>query len=161
MARLTGLGSFLAIAACVLGALRLAHVATPIAFPGTRPGPIEVASLDAAERRAGFAPLTPSYRPEALGSRPTSMQVTLSPYPMFFIEWRQAGQFLSLTQRRGGPRPPEPPLARPLSGFPESAWWMEGDRAHLVLRRDGFWIQIVTTLPPRDLRRLADTLTRP
>lgn len=161
MARLTGLGSFLAIAAVVLGALRLAHVATPIVFPETRPGPIEVASLDAARRTAGFAPLTPSYRPESLGSRPAVMQVTLSPYPTFLIEWRQAGQLLSLTQRRGGPRPPEPPLTRPLDGHPESAWWMEGDRAHLVLRRDGFWIQIVTTLPPRDLRRLADTLAPP
>lgn len=159
MARLKGLGSFVLIAAGVLGALRLAHLTVPLVFPETRQGPIAVADLDEARRRAGFAPLAPAYRPEALGAHPSEMTVTLSPYPTFSIAWQSDGHFLSVTQRRGGPRPLQPPLARPLEGLADSAWWMEDTRAHLVLSRDGFWIHIVTSLPPRELRRFADTLT--
>lgn len=159
MDRLRGLGSFVLIAAGVLGALRLAHVTIPAVFPETRQGPIAVADLNEAGRRAGFAPLVPAYRPEELGERPSEMTVTLSPYPTFAIAWKSDGRFLSVTQQRGGPRPAQPPLARPLDDLADSAWWMEGGRAHLVLPRDGFWIHVVTSLPPRDLRRIADTLT--
>jgi hypothetical protein len=143
----------------VLGGLRLLHVGVPAVFPETRQGPIAVASLDEARRRVGFAPLVPAYRPESLGEGPSATTVTLSPHPSFTIVWRRGDAFLTVTQRRGGPRPVQPPLARPLDGLPESAWWLEGGRAHLVLPRDGFWVEITTTLPPRDLRRLADTLT--
>jgi hypothetical protein len=159
MDRLTGLGSFVLIAAGVLGALRLAHLTIPVVFPETRQGPIAVARLDEVRRRAGFAPLVPAYRPEVLGEQPSEMTVTLSPYPTFAIAWRNAGSFLSVTQRRGGPRPAQPPMARQLEDVADSAWWMEDSRANLVLSRDGFWIHIVTSLPARDLRRIADTLT--
>ena len=64
-----------------------------------------------------------------------------------------------VTQQRGGPRPLQPPLARPLDNLPDSAWWMEDTHAHLALSRDGFWIHIVTNLPSRELRRFADTLS--
>lgn len=159
MDRLRGLWSFVAIAAAVLIALRLAHVAVPVVFPETLPGPVAAATLDEARRRAGFAPLVPAYRPEALGTRPSEMAVTLSPHPTFTIAWRNDGHVLSVTQQRGGPRPAQPAFARPLAGLADSAWWTEGPRSHLVLPRDGFWIHIETTLPPRELRRFADTLT--
>jgi hypothetical protein len=159
MDRLRGLPSFVAIAASVLGVLRLLHVGVPAVFPETRQGPIAVASLDEARRRAGFAPLVPAYRPESLGERPLAMTVTLSPHPTFTIVWQRGDEFLSVTQRRGGARPVQPPLARPLDDVPDSGWWLDGGRAHLVLPRDGFWVEIATSLPPRDLRRLADTLT--
>lgn len=159
MDRLRGLGSFVLIAAGVLGALRLAHHTIPAVFPETRQGAIAVGDLDEARRRAGFAPLVPAYRPEELGERPSEMTVTLSPYPTFAITWRSNGRFLSVTQRRGGPRPAVPPLVRPLDGLAGSAWWVEEASTHLVLSRDGFWIHVVTSLPARDLRRIADTLT--
>jgi len=159
MDRLRGLGSFVLIAAGVLVALRLTHYALPVVFPETRQGPIAVADLEEARRLVGFDPLVPAYRPEQLGVRPSEMTVTLSPYPAFAIAWRNAGHFLSVTQQRGGPRPLQPPLARPLDNLPDSAWWMEDTHAHLALSRDGFWIHIVTNLPSRELRRFADTLS--
>jgi hypothetical protein len=158
VARLNGFGSFVLIAAAVLGALRLAHLAIPLAWPETRQGPVVVASLDEARRRAGFAPLVPAYRPEVLGDRASRITVTLSPYRSIGVEWRTTAHFLSVTQQQGGPGPARPPLARPLSGVANSAWWLEGDRAHLVLSRDGFWIHIETSLPEGELRRFADTL---
>jgi hypothetical protein len=36
---------------------------------------------------------------------------------------------------------------------------MSGGRSHLILLRDGFWIELDTSLPERELRRFADTLT--
>jgi hypothetical protein len=56
--------------------------------------------------------------------------------------------------------PPYPPISQPLLDVPDSTWWMDGPRCHLVLARGGLWIEIETDLPPRDLKRLADTLTR-
>ena len=76
-----------------------------------------------------------AHRPEVLGEQPSEMTVTLSPYPTFAIAWRNAGSFLSVTQRRGGPRPAQPPMARQLEDVADSAWWMEDSRANLVLSR--------------------------
>ena len=54
----------------VLGVLRIAHVAVPLLFADTRPGPFVLRSLDEAQPRVGFAPLVPGYRPATLGEAP-------------------------------------------------------------------------------------------
>jgi hypothetical protein len=159
MDRVTGLRSFLVIAAVVFGLLRVVHVGVPLAFPETRQGPIALASLDDVRRQAGFAPVLPAYRPASLGERPSSMTLTYRPRPTFTVVWQQGDDYLSVVQQRGGSRPESPPLARPLEGVPDSLWWMEGSRAHLVIARGDFWITIVTSLPPAELRRFADTLS--
>jgi hypothetical protein len=158
MDRLKGLPAFAAIAIIVLAALRVVHVAVPAVFPETRQGPIAIANLDDVRRRVGFAPLLPGYRPESLGAEPVSMQVTLGSWPAFTIVWSKEDQYLSVTQRKGGPEPAYPPIGRPLTGIDQSTWWSAGSRHHLILQRAGFWIEIETSLPERDLRRFADTL---
>jgi hypothetical protein len=160
MDRLKGLLSFALIAAAVLVLLRLLHVGAPILFPETRQGPMAVASLAEARQRLGFAPIVPAYHPASLGDKPTSISVVLSPDPTVIIVWRQGGESLSLVQRRGGSPPDHPPLAEPLADVPDSTWWMAGSQNHLVLWRVGYWIEITTTLPARDLKRFADTLTQ-
>jgi hypothetical protein len=160
MDRLKGLLSFALIAAGVLLVLRLLHVGAPILFPGTRQGPIAVASLDEARERLGFAAIVPAYHPASLGDRPTSISVLLSPVPTVMIVWRQGTESLSLVQRRGGDKPPSPPLAQALADVPDSTWWMAGSQNHLIVWRVGYWIELTTTLPARDLKRFADTLTQ-
>lgn len=159
MARLRGLGSFALITAAVLLGLRLLHLATPVVFPSTRLGPIEVASLDEVRRLVGFVPMVPAYRPATLGDRPVGITVVLSPRPTFQITWRSGDQFLIVTQRQGGARPAESPVSKPLLDVPNSAWWMEGAQAHLVLERGAFWIEIETSLSISELKRFADTLS--
>ena len=159
MDRLKGAFSFVVIVAIVMAGLRVLHVATPLLFPGTRPGPIAIASLDDARRRAGFAPIVPGYHPASLGAEPANISLILNPTPTLIIVWRQDGTYLSLTEHRGNPRPETPPLAVPLEGVPDSLWWTAGPENHLVLSRLGFWIDLVTNLPKQDLKRFADTLT--
>lgn len=159
MARLKGLSTFLVITAGVFLALRGLHVAAPLIFPGTRQGAIIVTRLEDVQRQVGFAPLLPAYRPAVLGDQAPRMTIRLSPTPAFRILWRGPEHDLSVSQRRGGPSPVIAPLARPLEGVPNSTWWVAGSRSHLVLQRDGFWIEMETSLPPRELRRFADTLT--
>jgi hypothetical protein len=159
MARVTGLSSFLVITAGVFLALRGLHVAVPLLVPGTRQGAITVTRLDEVQRQVGFAPLVPAYRPVVLGDQPPRMTIRLNPTPLFEIMWRGPEHDLSVVQRRGGPSPEIAPLARPLDGVANASWWMAGSRSHLVLQRDGFWIEMDTSLPPRELRRFVDTLT--
>jgi hypothetical protein len=146
------------IAAALLVTLRVVHVATPIVFPSTRLGPIDVENLDDVRRLTGFVPAVPAYRPALLGDRPVNITVTLSPRPAFAIIWRAGGQYLSVTQRQGGSRPALSPLSVPLADVPDSAWWMDGESSHLVLQRGGFWIELETSLPRSELKRFADTL---
>lgn len=157
MGRLRGLGSFALITAGVLLALRLLHLGVPLLVPETRPGPFAVASLDEVQRRVGFAPLVPAYRPEVLGERPSTMTVSLGPQPTFVIAWR-GERFLSVTQRRGGAMPAHPAASQPLASVPDSTWWRDGSLHRLVLKRGDFWIEVETDLPARDLERIADTL---
>jgi len=153
----TGLRSLVVIVAVVFGALRLVHVALPLVFPDTRQGPLAIATLDEVRGQAGFAPLLPAYRPAALGERP-SVTLTYTPWPTVAVVWRQGDQFLSVTQRRGGPRPAHPPLARQFEDIAGSLWWTDEAGSHLILAHDNFWMQIETSLSARDLRRFADTL---
>jgi hypothetical protein len=155
--RLKGLGSFVLIAGGILLLLRLFHVGVPVFFPETRPGPFTLSSLDEVQRRVGFAPLIPAYRPVELGDRPSSLTVILHPRPTFVIRWRGERQ-LAVTQRRGGPMPAHPPASRPLPDVPDSTWWRDGALHRLVLRRGELWVEVETDLPARDLKRLADTL---
>src|SRR3990172_5298650 len=60
---LGGLGSFLLVAGGLFVVLRVLHVGVPLLFPGTRPGPFAVASLDEAQQGLGFPPLVPPYPP--------------------------------------------------------------------------------------------------
>lgn len=159
MARLTGLPAFLLITAGVFVALRGLHVAVPLVFPETRQGAITVTRLEDVQSQVGFAPLVPAYRPAVLGDQAPRMTIRFTPTPSFEIQWRGAEHDLSVSQRRGGPSPVIAPLARPLDGVPDATWWVAGQRSHLVLQRDGFWIEMDTSLPPRELRRFADTLT--
>lgn len=159
MARVKGLPAFLVITVGVFVVLRGLHVAVPLVFPGTRQGAITVTRLEDVQPQVGFAPLVPAYRPAVLGNQAPRMTIRLSPAPAFEIQWHGAEHDLSVSQRRGGPSPVIAPLARPLEGVPNSTWWVAGQRSHLVLQRDGFWIEIETSLPPRELRRFADTLT--
>jgi len=160
LARLKGFRSFVVIAGVVFLGLRLLHLGVPLVFPNVRSGPIALASLDEVERRVGFAPMIPAYRPAELGNAPASITVSFNPRPTFAIVWKQGDQMLSVTEWRGSFKPDEAPLSRPLDGVANSSWWLEGAHAHLNLLRDGYWITIKTTLPERDLARLADTLTR-
>ena len=146
------------IAAVALLGLRALHIGVPLFFPDTRPGPFAVGRLEDVRRRAGFAPLVPAYRPITLGEQPVSLTVTLQPEPSAVIAWR-GEQYLSLTERRGGATPPRPAIAEPLPDVPDSAWWREGERFRMVLKRGELWIEIDTDLPFRDLKRIADTLT--
>ncbi|HET9270063.1 MAG TPA: hypothetical protein VFO31_17935 [Vicinamibacterales bacterium] len=155
---MTGLRSLIVIIAVVFGALRLAHVGIPLVFPEARLGPVAIASLDDVRRQAGFAPILPAYRPASLGDRPVSMTLTFSPWRTLTVVWQSGPESLTITQRRGGPKPAEPPLARPFEDVPDSTWWTDGARSHLILARGDFWIAIETSLPVRDLRRFADTL---
>ena len=84
----------------------------------------------------------------------------LSPRPAFAIVWRAGGQYLSVTQRRGGARPALSPVSMPFFDIPDSAWWMDGASLHLVLQRGEFWIELDTSLPRSELKRFADTLGR-
>jgi hypothetical protein len=158
MDRVRGLRAFLLITGVVALGLRLLHTAVPVAFPETRQGPIHVERLEEVRRLTGFTPLVPGYRPAALGTGPTSVQVWLSPSPTFVVVWQQGDQYLSVTQRRAGPKPAHPPLAAALAGVPGSTWWTEGSRSHVILARGEFWIAIETSLPDGELRRFADTL---
>jgi hypothetical protein len=158
MDRLKGFGSFVFVAAAVLMGLRLLHLSVPIVFPQTRQGPIAITSLDEVRRQVGFAPIIPAYRPATLGSQPASMSVQLGPTPTFAIVWREGDQYLSVTQRQGGSKPGHPPFAGPLAGVTDSTWWMEGSRSRLIVARGGFWMELETSLPERELRRFADTL---
>jgi hypothetical protein len=159
MAGVKGLSTFLVITAGVFLALRGLHVAVPLVFPETRQGAITVTRLEDVQRQVGFAPLVPAYRPAVLGDQAPRMTIRLSPTPVFEIRWRGPEHDLSVIQRRGGPSPDTAPLARPLDGVPNATWWVAGSRSHLVLQRDGYWIEMDTSLPPRELRRFADTLT--
>jgi hypothetical protein len=156
--RLTGLGSFVVIAAGLLLALRALHVAVPLFFPETQSGPFALTSLDQVKRHAGFAPIVPAYRPQALGERPASLTVIRRQPPTFVIVWRGPSSYLSVTQRQNGPMPAHPATARPLEDVRDSTWWVDGANQHLVLRRGEFWLEVETDLPSRDLQRIADTL---
>ena len=158
MARLKGVASFAVIVAVVLGALRLVHVVAPLLFADTRPGPFELGSLDEVQRRVGFAPLVPGYRPAALGEQPPRLSGARSPYASVEMVWR-GERYLTLSERRGGQAPDHPPTSRPLTAVADSLWWSESGVHHAILRRDELWISIETDLPSGDLRRLADTLT--
>jgi hypothetical protein len=157
--RLKGLSSFTVVAAVVLMGLRLLHLAVPIAFPGTQPGPIAVANLDEAGQRAGYSPIVPGYHPAALGADPTSITILFRPTPTLIMVWRQDEHYLSITERRGGQRPAAPPTAEPLAGVADSLWWASGTERHLIVARVGYWIELTTNLPVSDLKRFADTLT--
>lgn len=159
MARLKEIASFLVITAVVFVVLRGLHLVVPIVFPETRQGPITVERLEDVRRQVGFAPLLPAYRPAILGDHPGEMTIELSPVPTFRTVWRGQEHDLMLTHRRGGPDPVTPPLARPLEGVPNAKWWIAGGRSYLVISRDEFWIELDTSLPSRELRRFADTLT--
>jgi hypothetical protein len=158
MARLKGVASFLLIVAVVLGALRGVHLAVPLIFAGTRLGPFEIGSLDEVERRVGFSPLVPAYRPRALGEEFPRLTGARSPYATVVMVWR-GERHLAIAERRDGPVPDHPPTSRPLTAVADSLWWSEKGVHHAILQRDGLWISIETDLPAGDLRRLADTLT--
>ena len=159
MAGLKGIVSFLVITTAVFVLLRGVHVAVPIVFPETRQGLIVVTRLEDVRRQVGFAPILPAYRPAILGDHPGDMTIELGPVPTFRTVWRGEQHDLMLTHRRGGPAPVMPPLARPLDGVPNAMWWIADGRSYLVIRRDQFWIELDTSLPSRELRRFADTLT--
>lgn len=159
MDRLKGLVSLLLITASVMGVLRVVHVSIPMVFPQTRQSPVDVGSLAEVRRLAGFAPLLPAYRPALLGEQAASMTFAYHPRPTFVVVWRAGDQYLSVTQQQGGPMPDHPPLAQPLDGVPGSTWWNDSTRSRVILERGPFWILIETSLPPRELRRFADTLT--
>ena len=159
MDRLKGVGSFVAITLLVLGSLRAVHVVTPLLFPATRLGPIDVRDLGEVRRLAGFTPLLPAYRPSRLGAAPESMQVTLSPRPTFRVTWRAGRDVLTVAQYQGGSRPAQSPVSESLIDVPDSEWWMDGDLCHLVLERGAFWVEIQTSLSPAELKRFADTLS--
>jgi hypothetical protein len=159
MVRLKGLGSFVVIATIVLVALRALHVGVPLFVPGARPGPFTLASLDDVPRYAGFAPIVPAYHPASLGDRPASITVWLSPRPTVAIVW-SGEHTLLLTEHQGGEMPNHAAISQPFTDVPDSLWWQDGARCHLVLKRGELWIEMETDLDERDLRRFADTLSR-
>jgi hypothetical protein len=159
MGRLKGLGSFVVTATIVLVGLRGLHVGVPLFVPNTRPGPFALASLDDVQRVAGFRPLVPGYHPASLGDRPSGITVWLSPQATAAIVWT-GEHTLSLTERLGGAMPAHAAIAQPMPDVPDSLWWQDRSRCHLVLKRGDLWIEMETDLGERDLRRFADTLSR-
>jgi hypothetical protein len=159
MDRLKGLGSFLVIATIVFAGLRALHVGLPLFVPNARPGPFALASLDDAPGVAGFRPLVPAYHPASLGDRPVSVTVWLSPRATVAIVWK-GEHTLSLTERQGGDMPEHAAISQPMTDVPDSLWWQDASRCHLVLKRGDLWIELETDLDARDLRRFVDTLSR-
>jgi hypothetical protein len=161
MDRLKGVGSLVVVTAVVLLMLRGVHVIVPAIFPTTRQAPVDVATLDDARRLTGFAPLLPAYRPASLGAGPERMRVAFGGRPTFTIVWRAGGDVLEIVQWSGGREPERPPLSQPMRDVPDSFWWNDGGTAHLVVSRGDLWVHLITSLPDSELRRFADTLTRP
>jgi hypothetical protein len=157
VARLKGLPSFLLIVVVVLGLLRVAHIAIPLIFADTRPGPFVLRSLDDVQPRLGFAPLVPGYRPATLGQEPARLTGGLLPLRSVRMVWR-GERYLDISERRGGAMPAHPPTSRPLTNVSKSLWWSDEGVHHLILRRGDLWVELETDLPSGDLRRLADTL---
>lgn len=155
---MTGLGSLLVIVLVVFGLLRVVHVGVPLAIPEARQGPVAVARLDDVRRQAGFAPILPAYRPAGLGERPVRLSLSYSPRRTLTVVWAEDDRYLSVVQQRGGARPDLPPLARPFEDVPDTMWWADGARLHLIVPRGEFWIAIETSLSARELRRFVDTL---
>jgi hypothetical protein len=153
-----GLGSFALVAVAVLIVLRIVHLSVPLVFPSTRLGPIIVATMDEARDQLGFAPIVPTYRPAAIGDKPIRITVVFSPTPTLIVAWRNGGDYLSITQQRGGPKPVAPPDAGPLADVPDSTWWMNGPEHHVIVSRVGFWIEITTNLSTSELQKFANTL---
>lgn len=158
MARLKGIGSFLAIALGVFFALRLMHLGVPIFYPKVLGGPFSLDRIESVEEYTGFSPRLPFYRPEQLGARPVNITVTRRPYPKVVIFW-QAEHFLYLAEQQGGkPSAHRSEDRQRLSGHPEAHWWQEGRTHHVLLKLDDLWIEIRTDLTARDVRRVVDTL---
>lgn len=157
MARLKGLGSFLAVAAGVLLALRALHVGIPLFFPETDPGPFTPGELDEAARLAGFRPLVPSYRPVVLGEDPARLTVSRAPWATVEIAWR-GERFLTLTERKGGDVPEHPPTVGSAAGPDTALRWEEGSVLHAIERREDLWILVETDLPSRDFERVVGSL---
>jgi hypothetical protein len=157
VARLTGLGSLLVTIAVVLGGLRVAHVATPMFFPRTNPGPIVLDDPSDARDVLGRRPWVPSYRPRSLGESPPTAVVVRLPHPQLRLEW--AGEHrLTVTETRGGDPGRPADDARPMPDV-EGAWLArEGDATVVTLERDGLRIRIVTDLPLSDVDRLVRSL---
>ncbi len=159
MARVSSLGRLVYLTGMVFILLRGLHLATPVMFPQTRQGPIIVARLEDVRAQVGFAPVLPAYRPDTLGDQPGRITIWLSPVPTIQTTWTGPEHDLTVVHRRGGAAPPAPPLARPLDGLPDTAWWTADGRTHLRIRRGDEWLELDTSLPVRELRRFVDTLT--
>ena len=148
----------LAITLAVLAVvLRLVHVGLPILYPRVLQGPFSLADVGEVEPYAGYSPLVPFFRPASLGPRPVTVTVFRRPQPRVVILW-QGERFLHLDQRRGGAPPAVPPDAEALAVVGGARWWRQGRTRHVVLRRDGAWVEIRSDLADADVRRVAETL---
>lgn len=162
MNRLRGIASLLVIAGVLLLALRAIHVGLPLVYPRVLRGPFSLGSLAEVEEYAGFSPLVPFFRPEALGVQPVHITVTRPPRAEVVVFW-QADRFLVLEERQGGGPPPVPENARSwnLEGpaaAGENHWWRQGRTIYSVARRGELWIELRTDLSDDDARRVVETL---
>ena len=152
---LEGLGTFLITLLIVFALLRFAHVATPMFFPQTHPGPIVVEEAADAAGIVDFAPLQPAYRPRSLGEEPPHVEAVRLPSPSLRMEWT-GERFLTLVQSREAE--PVPGDAESPEDVPGARIWRDGDVTHAALEQDGVQVRLSTDLPRTDVLRLLRSL---
>jgi len=157
MDRLKGAASFLVITFVLFVILRVVDLGVPLFYPKVLSGPFSLDNFDQVEQYSGFSPLLPFYRPEVLGVHPINITVTRRPYPKVVVFWH-AEYFLYLSEQKGGERPLVTMREKPLPNHPEASWWSEGNTYHVLLEKDGLWVEIRTDLSFRDVERIVDSL---
>lgn len=153
MARLKGAVSLIAITAGVLLALRLLHLALPIVYPLSNPGPFVLDRVEQVAPYAGFEPYVPFYRPELLGEAPPRIVVTRVEFAQVTMSW--SGQHsLEIVQQLAATRPRVPAAAQPMEGVDEVQWWADGPDTSAMVWRDGVAVALHSDLPREQLRRV-------
>jgi hypothetical protein len=154
VASLVSLAIVLAVVALLL---RLLHVGLPLLYPRVLQGPFSLTDVREVEQYTGESPLVPVFHPQELGSRPVYVTVYRRPVSRVLVFW-QGDRFLALDQWRGGEPPAVPPIAQAMPIAEGGRWWRQGRTWHVVLRREGSWVEMTSDLDQDAVRRVAGTL---
>lgn len=159
MARLKGLVSLLAITVGVLLALRLLHLALPLVYPPSNPGPFVLNRVEQVAAYAGFEPYVPFYRPELLGTQAPRIVVTRVEFAQVTMSW-SGRHSLEIVQRLAATRPRVPAAALPMEGVDEVQWWADGPSTSAMAWRGGVAVALRSDLPREQLRRVILSLKK-